>query len=115
MSDNLNSAMEPLLALDRWIRYTQCELQSLRADTLQQRETDKSIQKIQQSQLDALQSQVRELSQQMSEVMESVAELYGHVKHLRTALDHIVSDFRNHFDSLPPTQLASSQGAFTID
>ena len=47
--------------------------------------------------------------------MESVAELYGHVKHLRTALDHIVSDFRNHFDSLPPTQLASSQGAFTID
>ena len=29
MSGNLNSAMEPVLALDRWIRYTQSELQSL--------------------------------------------------------------------------------------
>ena len=36
---NLNTAMELLLALDHWIRYTQTELQSLRADAIQQLST----------------------------------------------------------------------------
>ena len=54
MSGNLNSAMETLLALDRWIRYTQSELQSLRVDTIQQKEEEKSIHRIQQAQLDSI-------------------------------------------------------------
>ena len=115
MSGNLNSAMEPLLALDRWIRYTQCELQSLRADTIQQKEEEKSIHRIQQTQLDSIQSQVRDLSQQMTEITEAITELFNHVRQIRGTLDSIVSDFNHHFDTvpsnnLPPTQLACSQG-----
>ena len=60
---NLNSAMEPLLALDRWIRYTQSELQSVRSDTIQQREEEKAVRRIQQMQLDSIQGQVRDISQ----------------------------------------------------
>ena len=61
--------MEPLLALDRWIRYTQSELQSLRADTIQQREDEKFVHRIQQGQLDSIQAQVREISQQCAELL----------------------------------------------
>ena len=60
---NLNSAVEPLLALDRWIRYTQSELQSVRSDTIQQREEEKAVRRIQQMQLDSIQGQVRDISQ----------------------------------------------------
>ena len=58
--------MEPLLALDRWIRYTQSELQSLRADTIQQREEQNAVHRIQQIYLDSIQGQVRENFQQSS-------------------------------------------------
>ena len=115
MRGNLNSAMEPLLALDRWIRYTQSELQSLRVDTIQQKEEEKSIHRIQQALLDSFQSQVRELSQRLAEVTEAITELSNHVRRLRGALDSIVNDFNHHFDSghtnlVPPTQPAYSQG-----
>ena len=115
MSGNFNSAMEPLLALDRWIRYTQSELQSPRADTIQQKEEEKSIHRIQQTQLDSIQSQVRDLSQQLAEVTEAITEFFNHVRQIRGALDNSVCDFHHHFDTLPPntlppTQLASSQG-----
>ena len=115
MSGNLNSAMEPLLALDRWIRYTQSELQSLRADTIQYKEEEKSIHRIQQAQLDSIQSQVRDLSQQLTEVTEAITELFNHVRQLRGTLDKIVNDFNHHFDSvgpqsIPPTQRFDSQG-----
>ena len=115
MSGNLNSAMEPLLALDRWIRYTQSELQSLRADTIQHKEEEKSIHRIQPAQLDSVQSQVRDLSQQLAELTEAITELFNHVRQLRGTLDKIVNDFNHHFESVvphycPPTQRFDSQG-----
>ena len=115
MSANLNSAMEPRLALDRWIRYTQSELQSLRVDAIQQKEEEKSIHRIQQAQLVSIQSQVRDLSRQLAEVTEAITGLFNHVEHLRGTLDSTVNDFNHHFDSvhsnlMPPTQLAYSQG-----
>ena len=115
MSGNFNSAMEPLLALDRWIRYTQSELQSLRADTIQQKEEEKSIHRIQQMQLDSIQNQVRDLSQQTAELTEAITELFNHVKDIRGSLANILHDFNRHFDSLPgntlpPTQFIPSQG-----
>ena len=111
MSGNLNSAMEPLLALDRWIRYTQSELQSLRADTIQQKEEEKSIHRI----LQSIQNQVRDLSQQTAELTEAITELFNHVKDIRGSLANILHDFNRHFDSLPgntlpPTQFIPSQG-----
>ena len=75
MSGNLKSAMEPLLALDGRIRCTQSELQSLRVDTIQQKEEEKSIHRTQQAELDSIQSQVRDLSQQLAEVTEAITEL----------------------------------------
>lgn len=87
---------------------------------MQQKEEEKSIHRIQQSQLDSIQSQVRDLSQQLTEVTKAITELFNHVRQIRGALDNIVSDFRHHFDTLspntlPPTQLASSQRTFQID
>lgn len=113
---NLNSATEPLLALDRWTLYTQSELQSLRWDTIQQREEDKSVHRIQQMQLESIRGQMRDISQQCTEPTDAVAELYNHVREIRNALDRIVHDLGSHFDSirinsLPPTQLVSSQDA----
>ena len=107
--------MEPLLALDRWIRYTQSELQSLRADTIQQKEKEKSIHRIQQTQLDSIQRQVRSLSPRMAEITEAITELFNHVQQIRGTLESIVSDFNHHVDTvppntLPPTQLACSPG-----
>ena len=111
MSGNFNSAMEP----DRWIRYTQSELQSLRADTIQQKEEEKSIHRIQQMQLDSIQNQVRDLSQQTAELTEAITELFNHVKDIRGSLANILHDFNRHFDSLPgntlpPMQFIPSQG-----
>ena len=109
MSGKLNSAMEPLLALDRWVRYTQSELQSLRADTIQQKEEEKSIHRIQQMQLDSIQNQVRDLSQQTAELTEAITELFNHVKDIRGSLASILHDFNRHFDSLPGNSLAPAQ------
>ena len=112
MSANLNSAMEPRLALDRWIRYTQSELQSLRVDAIQQKEEEKSIHRIQQAQLVSIQSQGRDLSRQLAEVTEAITGLFNHVEHLRGTLDSIANDFNHHFDSVvPPTLPAYSQGS----
>ena len=94
----------------------QSELQSLRVDTIQQKEEEKSIHRTQQAELDSIQSQVRDLSQQLAEVTEAITELFNHGRHLRGTLDSIVSDFNHHFDSVhsnsvPPTQPAYSKGA----
>ena len=101
--------MEPLLALDRWICYAQSELQSLRADTIQQKEEEKSIHRIQQMQLDSIQNQVRDLSQQTAELTEAITELFNHVKDIRGSLASILHDFSRHFDSLPGNTLAPTQ------
>ena len=108
---NLNSAMEPLLALDRWTRYT-----SLCSDTIQQREEEQAVHRIHQMQLDSIQGQVRDISQQCSELTDAVTELFNHIRHIRSALDKMIGGFNQHFDtisqnSLPATQLVSTQDA----
>ena len=102
--------MEPLLALDRWIRYTQSELQSLRADTIQQREDEKFVHRIQQGQLDSIQAQVREISQQCAELTEAITGPFNHVRQICRALDRIVHDFNQYLDSV-----SSSDSQWSLD
>ena len=74
-SDTLGSACDPLLPLNRWIHYTQTELQSVRADLLHHREEELAVRRLQQSQLDSLQAQIRELAQQQTEISEQMTEV----------------------------------------
>ena len=118
-SDTLGSACDPLLPLNRWIHYTQTELQSIRADLLHHREEELAVRRLQQSQPDSLQAQVRELAQQQtefSEQMTAVANAVADMSHqlgvLRNTFNQVMSDMLRHFESpqqLPPTQLATTQ------
>ena len=98
-SDTLGSACEPLLPLNRWIHYTQTELQSVRADLLHHREKELAVRRLQQSQLDSLQVQARELAQQhaefsaqMTEVANAVADLYHQLGVVHTAFQQAMGD-----------------------
>ena len=72
------SACEPLLPLNRWIHYTQTELQSVREDLLHHREEESAVRRLQQSQLDSLQVQIRELAQKQAEFSEQMTEVASH-------------------------------------
>ena len=69
------SAHDPLLPRQRWIQYTQTELQHVRADLQHRCDEDSAIRRIQQAQLDSLQVQIRDLAQQLSEISEHVTEI----------------------------------------
>ena len=80
----MGSALDPLLPLNRWIQYTQAELQTLRSDCRHHFEQVTSTERIQQQQLDSLQTQIRDLAQQqcqlsaeMTEIANAVTELCG--------------------------------------
>ena len=75
ITDVIGSAHDPLLPLQRWIRYTQAELQQIRSDLQYRIEEDNSIRRLQQAQLDSLQVQVRDLAQQQSETCEHITEI----------------------------------------
>ena len=120
-ADALGSAHDPLLPLQRWIQYTQVELQSLRTDCRHQFEQVESTRRIQQSQLDSLQQQIRDLVQQhqqlseeVTEIATTVTDLYQQVQNVRHTLSGLVQDVSQHFSSqqqmtLPATQLATTQ------
>ncbi|CAE7306907.1 unnamed protein product [Symbiodinium sp. CCMP2592] len=120
-ADILGSALDPLLPLQRWIQYTQGELQSLRADCRHQFEQITSTERIQQSQLDSLQSQIRELAQQqaqfsaeMTEIANTVTDLCNKIQETQTTLRGLVQEVLTHFSTqqqsaLPATQLAITQ------
>ena len=89
-ADALGSAHDPLVPLQRWIQYTQVELQSLQTDCRHQFEQVESTRRIQQSQLDSLQQQIRDLVQQLQQLSEEVTEvattvtdLYQQVQNVR--------------------------------
>ena len=117
-ADVLGSALDPLLPLQRWIQYTQVELQSLRSDCRHQFEQIESTGPIQQSQLDALQKQVaqqqHQVSEEATEIATTVADFCKQLQNLQTTLSGLVQDVMTHFSSqqqmtLPATQLAVSQ------
>ena len=113
------SACEPLLPLNRWIHYTQTELQSVREDLLHHREEESAVRRLQQSQLDSLQVQIRELAQQqvefseqMTKVANAVTDLFHQLGVFRNTFNQAMSGMLRHFGSpqqLPPTQLANTQ------
>ena len=105
-ADALGSAHDPLLPLQRWIQYTQVELQSLRTDCRHQFEQIESTRRIQQSQLDSLQQQVRDLAQQQHQVSEEVTDIATTVADLLDVLQHFSSQQQM---TLPATQLATTQ------
>ena len=118
-TDNLGSACDPLLPLNRRIHYTQTELQSVHADLQHHREEELAVRRLQQSQLDSLQAQVRELAQQqaefaeqMTEVAAAVADMFHQLGVLRSTMNQAMNHLLRHFESparLPPTQLATTQ------
>ena len=120
-TDIMGSALDPLLPLNRWIQYTQAELQTLRSDCRHHFEQVTSTERIQQQQLDSLQTQIRDLAQQqcqlsaeMTEIANAVTELCGKTKELQSTLNALVQDVLQHFSSqpqfsLPVTQLAVTQ------
>ena len=118
-TDALGSAHDPLFPLNRWIQYTQTELQSIRAVVQHRYEEDVAMRRIQQTQLDSLQVQVRDLAQQQSELSErftevatAVAVLFHQIGVLSKTVNQTMYDVLRHFDSsvqLPVTQLAATQ------
>ena len=120
-TDMMGSALDPLMPLNRWIQYTQAELQTLRSDCRHHFEQVASTGRIQQQQLDSLQTQIRDLAQQqsqlsaeMTEIANTVAELCEKTKKLQSMLNTLVQDVLQHFSSqqqssLPVTQLAVTQ------
>ena len=70
----MDSALNLLAALERWIRYTQVELQSLRSDLIQQRQEEISVRQLQQAQLDSLQCQVRDIQKEACETQQNLSE-----------------------------------------
>ena len=106
-SDTLGSACNPLLPLNRWIHYTQAELQRVRADLLHHREEELAVRRLQQSQLDSLQVQIRELAQQQTEFSEQVTEVANAVTDmfhqlgvLRSTFNQAMNDMLHHFEVL---------------
>ena len=106
-SDTLGSACNPLLPLNRWIHYTQAELQRVRADLLHHREEELAVRRLQQSQLDSLQAQIRELAQQqtefseqMTEVANAVTDMFHQLGVLRSTFNQAMNDMLHHFEVL---------------
>ena len=67
-ADMMGSALDPLLPLNRWIQYTQAELQTLRSDCCYHFEQVTSTRRSQQQQLDSDQTQIRVVAQQQSQL-----------------------------------------------
>ena len=74
-TDMMGSALDPLMPLNRWIQYTQAELQTLRSDCRHHFEQVASTGRIQQQQLDSLQTQIRDLAQQQSQLSAEMTEI----------------------------------------
>ena len=116
ITDVIGSAHDPLLPLQRWIRYTQAELQQVRSDLQHRIEEDNSIRR---AQLDSLQVQVRDLAQQQSETCEhiteianTIAELFRQINTIKQTVQQSMNDVLRHFDTpaaLPPTPIAATQ------
>ena len=81
-TDIMGSALDPLLPLNRWIQYTQAELQTLRSDCRHHFEQVTSTERIQQQQLDSLQTQIRDLAQQQSQLSAEMTEIANAVTEL---------------------------------
>ena len=121
-TDSIGSPHEPLLPLQRWIRYTQAELRQVRAELQHRCEEEQAIRRIQQAQLDSLQQQIRDLGQQQSEICEQVAEiantiaeLFQQLNLLRLNVNQAMNDVLRHFDNAPvvnSTQVAATQPEF---
>lgn len=116
----MGSAHDPLLPLQRWIQYTQTELQQVRAELTHRCDEDTAVRRIQQAQLDPLQVQIRDLARQqfedqVTEIANTIAELFHQVSTIRQTVNQTMSDVLRHVDSppvLPPTQLAATQPEF---
>ena len=121
-ADMMGSALDPLLPLNRWIQYTQAELQTLRSDCSYHFEQVTSTRRSQQQQLDSDQTQIRVVAQQQSqlalgeitEIANTVTDLCGQTQKLQTMLNTLAQDVLQHFSSqqqatLLATQLAAMQ------
>ena len=89
---SLNSALDPLAPLQRWVAYTQTEVLRLKEELRAAKEEEQSIRTLQQRQLDSAQVQLREMDQRLSEseVVDAVIELFNKQKSVHT--QHLLHD-----------------------
>ena len=66
---SLNSALDPLAPLQRWVAYTQTEVLRLKEELRAAKEEEQSIRTLQQRQLDSVQVQLREMKGQTQQTI----------------------------------------------
>ena len=89
---NLNSALDPLAPLQRWVAYTQTEVLRFKQELRAANEEEQSIRTLQQRQLDSVQVQLREMDQRLSEVVDAVTELFNKQKSVHDLLGRLLQD-----------------------
>ena len=88
-------ARDPLGSLQRWITFTQAELQSLRADLHQEYQIVRSQQERLRQRQDEYESQQRCLQLQIEELRREVQEMQTNIQELNVSLVKVFQDSHN--------------------
>ena len=104
----LNDANDPLAALQRWITYTQTELQSLRLDFRSSVQVCHASSAAITSQLQTLQHQVNGLEENLREVNENITQLHQDLSRVRALVSQLLRDISStQHVPVPPESLAT--------
>ena len=108
-----NTALDPLAALQRWIKYTQSEIWSIKNELRLWKDGTASVRQIQRSQLDVLQRQLRENEQKLGEALDAISALFDTQCAMQNLIANLLIDLEslrgqtqtvNSNDQIPPTQ-----------
>ena len=104
----LNDASDPLAALQRWITYTQAELQSLRLDFRSSVQVCYGSSAAITNQLQALQHQVNGLEDNLREVNDNITQLHQDLSRVRALVSQLLRDISStQHVPVPPESLAT--------